>query len=84
MATCAANSDDFGMKSFATSVLWFFAIWVTYDMAAFAIGMPRQATPLVALGAALIVYRGLLVGQTARSMTPFHTPTSDSRLGGVG
>jgi hypothetical protein len=84
VATRAVRDDDFGMKSFATSVLWFFAVWVTYDMAAFATGMPRQATPLVALAAALIVYRGLLVGQIARAMTPFQTATSDSRLHGAG
>jgi hypothetical protein len=84
MATCAANSDDFDMKSFATSVLWFFGVWVMYDIVAFATGLPRQATPVVAMGVALIVYRGLLVGQVARSMTPFQTPTSDSRLRRIG
>jgi hypothetical protein len=80
VAACPANDDDFGMKSFATSVLWFFAVWVTYDMTAFATGLPRQATPLIALGVALIVYRGLVVGHVARAITPFQTPTSDSRL----
>jgi hypothetical protein len=80
VAGCAARDDDFGMKTFATSVLWFLAVWVAYDMTAFATGMPRQVTPLVALGVALIVYRGLRLGQVARSMTPFQTATPDSQL----
>jgi hypothetical protein len=80
VATRAAHDDDFGMKTFATSVLWFFAVWVAYDMTAFATGMPRQATPLIALGVAVIVHRGLRVGQVAPSMPPLQTATPDSRL----
>jgi hypothetical protein len=37
------------MKILLASAFWFLGVWFIYDMAAFAIGMPRVATPLVAL-----------------------------------
>lgn len=40
------------MKILATSLVWFAASWFMYDMTAFIFGMPRQATPFVALAVA--------------------------------
>jgi putative exporter of polyketide antibiotics len=47
------------MKILATSLVWFAASWFVYDMSAFMVGLPRQATPLVALAVAGTV--GLLL-----------------------
>jgi hypothetical protein len=47
------------MKLLATVSLWFLAVWVAYDMAAFALELPRQITPLIALAGALVVSRAL-------------------------
>jgi hypothetical protein len=43
------------MKIFAIAIAWFFASWFLYDVTAFVVGMPRQVTPMVALGIAITV-----------------------------
>jgi hypothetical protein len=47
------------MKLLATASLWFLAAWVVYDMSAYALGLPRQITPLIALAAAVAVGKAL-------------------------
>jgi hypothetical protein len=70
---------DLDMKTLAASVSWFLGAWVAYDMTAFAVGMPRQATPFVAITAALIVWLGLRYGPVAHSPSLFRA-RSDSDL----
>jgi hypothetical protein len=77
VAACAATDDDFGMKSLATSVLWFFAVWVAYDMAAFATGMPRVVTPLVALLVATGIGLALRVRSADGSVANSDRPGSE-------
>jgi hypothetical protein len=79
MATAARGRHDRDMKALAASVSWFLGAWVAYDMTAFAVGMPRQATPLVAVAAALVVWLGLRYGPVARSNGVFGA-RSDSSL----
>jgi hypothetical protein len=43
------------MKIFAIVTAWFFASWFLYDFTAFVVGMPRQATPMVALAVAITI-----------------------------
>jgi hypothetical protein len=71
MAIVARGCHDPDMKTLAASVSWFLGAWVAYDMTAFAVGMPRQATPLVAVAAALVVWLGLRYGPVARSTGMF-------------
>lgn len=47
------------MKHLGTASLWFLAAWVVYDMSAYALGLPRQITPMVALAVAIVVSRTL-------------------------
>jgi hypothetical protein len=58
------------MKLLAMAGLWFLAVWVAYDMAAFALELPRQVTPLIALAGALAVSRALTSeGSSAATMS---------------
>jgi hypothetical protein len=68
------------MKTFAASASWFLGGWVLYDIAAFAIGMPRQATPFVAIAVALAVWLALRFGQSVGSAIASQTPNSRSDL----
>jgi hypothetical protein len=79
MATSGLNAQDLAMKTFAASVSWFLGAWVVYDMAAFAIGMPRQATPFVAVGVAILVWLGLRFGAVVRLTIASQTSTSRLR-----
>ncbi|HZC32481.1 MAG TPA: hypothetical protein VE640_04250 [Candidatus Bathyarchaeia archaeon] len=80
MASTGLNAQDLAMKAFAASLSWFLGAWVMYDMAAFAIGMPRQATPFVAVAVAIVVWLGLRVGAAVRSTVLPETPISDPHL----
>lgn len=59
VAGTAASDDDPAMKTATTSLLWFLGVWVAYDISAFASGLPRQVTPLVAFAVTVLVYAGL-------------------------
>jgi hypothetical protein len=78
MATPEPNAQDLAMKIIAASATWFLASWVVYDMAAFATGMPRQMTPLVALAIALVVGVGLRMGRAGRPTVALRSPISES------
>jgi hypothetical protein len=52
------------MKILLASAFWFLGVWFVYDFAAFAIGMPRVATPLVAV----LVAAGIGLALRARSV----------------
>jgi len=80
MATTGLNAQDLAMKTFAASVSWFLGSWVMYDMAAFATGMPRQATPFVAVAVAVLVWLGLRFGPVVLSTIAPQTPISDPQL----
>jgi hypothetical protein len=54
------------MKILLASALWFLGVWFVYDFAAFATGMPRVATPLVAV----LVATGIGLALRARSADP--------------
>ena len=60
------------MRTTFTAGLWFLAAWVSFAMAAFAVGLPSQVTPLVAAAAFVVVASVLVrrqsgsVGQPAR------------------
>ena len=56
------------MKLLATASLWFLAAWVAYDMSAFALGLPRQITPLIALAVAIVVSR-ILTSDSSKAAT---------------
>jgi len=57
------------MKKVAASLVWFPAAWFLYDITAFFTGMPRDATPFVALAAVLTVALGLRgTGPTSRTI----------------
>jgi hypothetical protein len=47
------------MKIFAIATAWFFAGWFLYDITAYVVGMPRQATPMVALAVAITIVLAL-------------------------
>jgi len=49
------SRDHPDMRVFLTAGLWFLAAWVCVDMACYALGLPRQATPLVAILVGLVV-----------------------------
>jgi hypothetical protein len=61
------------MKRLGTASLWFVAAWVVYDMSAYALGLPRQITPLIALAAAVAVYRAL-TSDASRAATMLRLP----------
>ena len=61
------------MKRLATASLWFLAAWVVYDMSAYALGLPRQITPMIALAAAVAVYKAL-TSDGSRAATMLRLP----------
>jgi hypothetical protein len=68
------------MKIFAIAIAWFFASWFLYDVSAFVVGMPRQATPIVALAIAITVALALRGTSFARSSTRLGVGTTQSNL----
>jgi peptidoglycan/LPS O-acetylase OafA/YrhL len=61
------------MKLLAMGSLWFLGVWVAYDMTAYAFGLPRQITPLIALVVAVAVVR-ILTANTSRAATLSRLP----------
>ena len=56
------------MRTFFTASLWFLATWVMFEIACFALGTPREATPFVATTVG-IAAGGLLAIRRARGAT---------------
>ena len=56
------------MRIFLTASLWFLASWVMFEIACFALGAPRDATPFVATSVG-IAAGGLMAMRRARSAT---------------
>jgi hypothetical protein len=56
------------MRIFFTASLWFLATWVMFEIACFALGTPRDATPFAATSVG-IVAGGLLAIRRARGAT---------------
>jgi hypothetical protein len=50
------------MRIVVTTTLWFLAAWVSFDVAFFVLGWPRQATPLAATLVGLAVASSLTNG----------------------
>jgi hypothetical protein len=68
------------MKLFAIAIAWFIASWFLYDITAFVVGMPRQATPMVALAIAITVMLALRGTSLARSTTRLGVGSTQSNL----
>jgi hypothetical protein len=68
------------MKTFAAAIVWFVASWFLYDITAFVLGMPRQATPLVALAIACTVGLALRLASLDRQSIALGARASESNL----
>jgi flagellar biosynthesis protein FliQ len=77
MAATGATRQDLAMKIIAASATWFLGAWVLYDMAAFATGMSRQITPLVALTVALVVGLALHLVRANRTTVEMRSPITE-------
>jgi hypothetical protein len=77
MAVSGSTRQDPAMKIIAASATWFLGAWVVYDMAAFATGMSRQITPLVALTVALAVGVALHLHRANRHGVELRSPISE-------
>lgn len=77
-------SEMFGhslvMKILAAAIVWFLASWFVYDITAFIVGMPRQATPLVALAIAGTVVLVLRLTSLDRSRLTLEVGTLEPNL----
>lgn len=73
-----------GMTTVFASVAWFLAGWFVYDATAFMIGLPRQATPVVALAIAGIVWLGLHSRSMERPAIALAARDPDGHLRSVG
>jgi putative exporter of polyketide antibiotics len=68
------------MKTLAAGIVWFLASWFLYDIAAFALGMPRQATPMVALAIAITVTLALRLAAFDRSHMTMRVGSNEPNL----
>jgi hypothetical protein len=57
------------MKILLATAFWFLGAWFVYDLAAFAFGLPRSATPLVAASIAVGISSILRVASAPGSPT---------------
>jgi hypothetical protein len=68
------------MKIFGIATAWFLAGWFLYDFTAFVVGMPRQATPMVALAVAITIALALRGTSFDRPNVTLGVGTKESNL----